>query len=77
MNINFCIMVNFLLLSQGLIHIFLPPPIPPTSNWSFNTQIEDLVQAGRIDSSDGRVLALYARGPGFESRCGNQSLMKK
>ena len=26
MNINVCIMVNFLFRSQGLIHIFLPPP---------------------------------------------------
>ena len=68
MNINVCIMVNFLLQSQGLLHIF-PPPIPPTSILSSNTLTEDLGHSGRIDSSDGRVLALHAKGPGFESRC--------
>ena len=25
-----------------------------------------------LDSSDGRVLARHARGPGFESQCSNQ-----
>ena len=73
MNINVCIMVNFLLQSQSLLHIFLPPPpIPPTSNLSSNTQTEDLGHAGRIDSSDGRVLALHAKGPGFEARYSKQ-----
>ena len=72
MNINLCIMVNFLFQSQGLIHYISTPPIPPTSNLSLNTQTEDLIHAGRIESSDGRVLALHARGPGFESRCGIQ-----
>ena len=72
MNINVCIVVNFLLQSQGLLHIFLRPPIPPTSDLSSNTQTEDIGHAGRMDSSVGRVLALHARGPGFESRCSKQ-----
>ena len=66
-NLTNNIMVNSLLHSQDLIHISPPPPVPPTFNLSFNTQTEDLVHAGVIDSSDGRVLALHARGPGFES----------
>ena len=52
--------------------LYFYPPIPPTPNLSLNTQTEDLVHEDRIDSSDGRVLALHAKGPGFESRCGKQ-----
>ena len=69
-----CIMVNFYFRSQGLISgcYISPPPIPLISNLSFTIQTENLLHAGRIDSSDGRVLALHAKGPGFESRCGRQ-----
>ena len=56
----------------GFDTLYFYPPYPPTPNLSLNTQTEDLVHEDRIDSSDGRVLALHAKGPGFESRCGKQ-----